>query len=130
MTTSYKIIIPGIPVPKARPKVACTGKHAIIYTPAKTREYEKVVESNAAKQIPAITANNCPIRMKLVFCLKRPKGRNSGYPSKKPDIDNLIKSVMDGLKGVCYNDDSQVVAVDAVKVYGDNPQVEVWIENI
>jgi Holliday junction resolvase RusA-like endonuclease len=38
------------------------------------------------------------------------------FDQKKPDIDNLIKFVMDGLTGIFYKDDDQVVRVCAVKM--------------
>lgn len=37
----------------------------------------------------------------------------------KPDIDNIQKAVLDGLNGVAYDDDSQVVDVHCRKVYTD-----------
>jgi len=33
----------------------------------------------------------------------------------RSDIDNLIKTVLDGLNGVAWEDDTQVVKVEAVK---------------
>lgn len=33
-------------------------------------------------------------------------------PNKKPDIDNIAKSIMDGLNGVAYEDDKQVVRLE------------------
>ena len=38
-------------------------------------------------------------------------------PTTKPDIDNIIKSALDGLEGVVYYSDNQVTSVDAKKVY-------------
>lgn len=35
----------------------------------------------------------------------------------KPDIDNIIKIVMDALNGYAYQDDTQVVQLDARKEY-------------
>ena len=56
----------------------------------------------------------------------------AGYirPAKKPDIDNVIKSILDALNGVAYHDDTQVVAVFAEKYYSDTPRVEVEIGNM
>ena len=50
-------------------------------------------------------------------------------PTTKPDIDNVIKAVLDGLNGVAYADDSQVVALSASKCYSDDPRVVVIVED-
>ena len=45
-----------------------------------------------------------------------PKGKKTHQPfTIKPDIDNVIKAVMDGLKGKAYKDDAQIVEVMARK---------------
>ena len=45
------------------------------------------------------------------------------FPSRKPDIDNVLKVVLDALNGVAYKDDSRVVAVSARKVYSMTPKL-------
>jgi Holliday junction resolvase RusA-like endonuclease len=47
--------------------------------------------------------------------------------TKKPDIDNLAKSVLDGLLGVAYKDDSQIFQLTCAKYYSDIPRTEVKI---
>ena len=44
-------------------------------------------------------------------------------PSRKPDIDNVLKIVLDALNGVAYKDDSRVVMVSAKKVYSYDPKL-------
>ena len=44
-------------------------------------------------------------------------------PSRKPDIDNVLKVVLDALNGVAYKDDSRVVAVTARKIYSHTPKL-------
>ena len=51
-------------------------------------------------------------------------------PAKKPDIDNIVKSVLDALNQVAYRDDTQVVELHVRKQYSDRPRVEVCIEKI
>ena len=49
--------------------------------------------------------------------------------TKKPDIDNLIKFVLDALQGQngFFFDDSQVVRLYAEKIYTDDPATEIMI---
>lgn len=52
-----------------------------------------------------------------------------GKPAlRKPDTDNIIKSILDPLNGVAYKDDSQVCKISGLKIYGEEPRVEVTIK--
>lgn len=41
------------------------------------------------------------------------------YTPGKPDIDNILKVVLDGLNGIAYEDDKQVTMTQCKKVYAD-----------
>jgi Holliday junction resolvase RusA-like endonuclease len=73
-----------------------------------------------------------PVEVRLMFFLARPKGhfgtgrnadkiRNSApaVPGVKPDLDKLVRSVLDALTGTVIRDDSQVVGLIASKLYDD-----------
>lgn len=75
--------------------------------------------------------------LQLTFVRPRNKGhhgtgRNShlvkdsapAFPAVRPDIDKQIRLALDGLKGVVYKDDGQVVALQSVKVFGDPARLE------
>nr|WP_325053292.1 RusA family crossover junction endodeoxyribonuclease [Pseudomonas tructae] len=47
------------------------------------------------------------------------------FPTKKPDMDNVIKAIYDGLNGVVWKDDVQVVDAIVRKRYGEVPGVHV-----
>lgn len=51
-------------------------------------------------------------------------------PTKKPDLDNVIKSILDALNKVAYHDDTQIVSLSMEKFYSDSPRVEVSISNL
>ena len=59
-----------------------------------------------------------------------PQAHHQLAPNKKPDIDNILKSVMDSLNGYAFADDSQVVRIMAEKVYAEEPFVEVTIDEL
>lgn len=92
----------------------------------------------AAKQAGA-TLSPQPLVVRVTFGMPRPKShmqwRAGKYvpkmqhyydrPSSAPDLDKLVRAVLDALTGLCYPDDSQVVVIHAEKVYGDTTEIEV-----
>lgn len=91
-----KFTIPGRPVPKGRPRLGCHGRKVFIYTPPATREYEKLVGWVAK-------CMGCrPVGGPIVATI-------DVYYRSKLDVDNVAKSILDGLNGVAYEDDDQVV---------------------
>lgn len=56
----------------------------------------------------------------------------AGYicPTTKPDIDNVEKAVFDGLNGITWKDDVQVVEVSKRKRYSASPCVVVSISPV
>ena len=54
-----------------------------------------------------------------------------GQPyTKRPDIDNLAKAILDGLNGIAYTDDNQVAELEIQKLYSDKARTEVEIIEI
>ena len=48
--------------------------------------------------------------------------------TKRPDVDNLQKSVMDALNGVLWEDDAIVFAVVAQKHYDTRDHIKITVE--
>ena len=51
-------------------------------------------------------------------------------PTKKPDVDNVAKIILDGLNCIAWDDDTQVVDLSVSKYYSEEPRVSVMIEEI
>jgi len=68
------------------------------------------------------------IAIKIQFQFARPKTVKRLLPTTPPDIDKTCRAVFDALTGVCYQDDSQIVAVEAIKIYGDTHKVTVQVK--
>ena len=120
MTNTIKI--PGRPKGKSRPRFA--NGHA--YTPKATRDYEKAIATCYQEQYGRKFEGGLSIDIEAVFKIpeswnkkKKWETINEGRkPEIRPDIDNIVKVVMDGLNGIAYDDDSQVVEITARKIYG------------
>lgn len=94
--TVYSITIPGRPVPKGRPRLGVRGRKVFVYTPPATKEYEKLVG-----WVAKVTGCR-PVKMPVAVVL-------DVYIKRKLDADNIAKSILDGLNGIAYEDDDQVV---------------------
>lgn len=141
-----ELVVLGEPMGKQRPRATFVAGHATIYTPKKTQGYEARFASAYGEKYP----NEEPIQgaikvtISAFFSLSKAdfnskgepnkkgtaKLQNETMPTKKPDCDNIAKAVLDGLNGVAFQDDSQVVALSITKNYSLRPRVEVQIEEI
>jgi Holliday junction resolvase RusA-like endonuclease len=127
-----RIIIPGDPIPKASVRVY--GRRGI-----KTTRTQAGLDAVAhhAREAVALGRLEGPLRMRVVFSRHRPQrlkrrrdSRAAVWAPTRPDVDNYLKLLSDGLKAL-WGDDAQVVHVEAAKVYapvGCEPctVVDVW----
>lgn len=90
---SYKIEIAARPVPKARPRLGSNGK---MYTPRKTREFEELIGWTTRSVVRKPIEK--PVKVNIDV-----------YSKTRADIDNIAKAILDGLNGVAFLDDRQVV---------------------
>jgi crossover junction endodeoxyribonuclease RusA len=67
------------------------------------------------------------VSMTLVFIMNKPRTVTRLDPTVPPDLDKLVRAALDALTAIAYKDDSQVIEIRAVKVYGESPGVEVVI---
>lgn len=70
------------------------------------------------------------VKVELDFVMSKPKSAKRAFPSVKPDLDKLIRAVLDGLTGVAFEDDSQVILIQSSKTYGEKQGVWIRIEQI
>jgi Holliday junction resolvase RusA-like endonuclease len=129
-----RITIPGEPVAKARPRVTKWGT----YTPDKTKNYETLVKELFFIEHGQILLDGpLDVEIKAFFKIPKSTSKKKRYemvqgilrPIKKPDVDNVIKSITDALNDLAYLDDKQIVKVTTEKLYSEEPRVEVEIRN-
>lgn len=120
--------IEGQPQGKGRPRFTKTG-HA--FTPQATRDYENLIAEEYRAAKGEIFDGYVRVNIKAYYKIpkattKEKRGlieRGLLKPAVKPDIDNVVKAILDGLNGIAYHDDNQVVYVDGEKFYADEPCV-------
>lgn len=134
MVEEVVFVIPGQPVGKGRPRFTKTG-HA--FTPSKTAQYEALIRRLWDKSYPPMEG---AVAVKIIAGCQVPKGSSRKQRSlmlggdiphtKKPDVDNIAKIVMDGLNGLAYHDDAQVVELTVRREYMAVPAVIVRISKL
>lgn len=128
--------IPGPPVGKGRPRATRANGFVSFYTPAKTRDYEKAVKT--AGRMFCKTPLEGPIVLSLMirkavpasWSKKKRAEALEGFirPMTRPDCSNVQKGVEDGLNGICYRDDAQIVTTHVEAWYSVAPGVTVTVE--
>jgi len=111
-----------------------------MYTPEKTANYEGLVAFAGRQAMAGTPLIDGPASVWLQIVCQIPaswskKKRSAAlagevYPTTKPDIDNVEKAIFDGLNGVVWRDDVQVVKVFKTKLYGETPGVTVVVEKV
>lgn len=130
--------IPGEPRGKGRPKFARRGAGVATYTDGKTAAYEGLVALAARQAMAGGAMIEGPLRVAVHAYFTPPRSAsakaragmlaNTVKPTKKPDLDNIVKAVLDGLQGVAFADDVTVTYISASKRYDPTPGVLVTVE--
>ena len=126
--------VKGEPHGKGRPRFSSRGGHVHTYTPDTTAVYEQEIGLRYKAKYPKLHGD-ITIRVFAYYGIPKKTSRKDralmldGFinPEKKTDIDNVIKSVLDGLNGIAYDDDKQVTDVRGVKMYSEEPRIEVMV---
>ena len=134
-----EFFVPGAPVGKERPRAARRGTGVVMFTPEKTAGYEALVAaaaSNAMRAeagplftgpLEAVLEMRIPIPASWSKAHKAAALAGTELPTSKPDIDNVVKAILDACNGVVFRDDAQVVMLVATKAFSDEPGVRVVI---
>ena len=119
----------GKPQGKARPRF--TRRENRAYTPKETKFYEQQIAKAYRLAANGFTFGECPVEIWITAVFPKAKTSKKDYPTLKPDIDNIQKAVFDGLNGIAYNDDKQILAAVAHKKFcklsGEVPRLLVTI---
>ncbi len=130
-----KLVIPGPPVAKGRPRISTRGGFARAYTPAKTQRYEDLIKSRAFDAMSGRAPVNVAMAVDVVAFVAIPQSLSKVKraaaivgtlrPVTRPDLDNYVKAALDGMNGVVFRDDSLVTNLAVRKLYSETPRLEI-----
>lgn len=147
-----RFTVPGNPAGKGRartvplmrsgkPVIGAGGRPVVTHhTPEKTVNYEatvKLAAQQAMRGRPPF-AGPCSLVVEALFAVpaswSAPKRKRAlagqEHPTKKPDGDNILKAVFDGMNGVVWADDVQAVDFRVIKRYAETPGVSVIVQEV
>ena len=121
---------------KARPRVNTYTCKA--YTPENTKDYELLIKQYFKIKYPRYVPLENRVCVKIIAQFKVPKATTKKdkelilegklSPTKKPDIDNIIKIILDALNKMAFKDDNQITKIEVEKIYGDEEKIFVKID--
>ena len=127
------------PVEQARPRATRMGRGIRLYDPKKVSVYKKQLAMMCKFQYKdqplsgQLTVNLKFYRhIQKSLSKKERKLRLIGAhrPTVKPDVDNYIKSTLDGLNGLLWEDDAHIVKLVAEKYYSEHPRIEIEVRDL
>lgn len=126
--------IPGRPHAKQRPRFSRKSGRA--FTPKETVSFEQTVAALALPHFPKPVEGPVKLTIWATFELpaswsKKKKAAHVHRPHcQRPDLDNIAKSVSDGLNRVAFADDAQIAEISVRKVWGEASRTVVSVEEI
>ena len=130
------------PMAQSRPRFARRGRGVVAYEKKEMKTWraeclkliEEVFETKDLIEGPLKIDATFYIRPpKYILLKKKLKERLEAEKilcSKKPDIDNYLKALLDSMTGIVFKDDGQVVECSARKLYSLKPRIEFIVKKI
>ncbi len=137
---SVTFSVPGAPRGKARPHARAFMGKVQRFKDSKTVAYESLVKLYASDIMENFERIDDPVSVQIdVFIEPVASTKRAQYaqmiagqimPTKAPDLDNIVKSILDGCNGVVFRDDVLVVKLGATKLYAIDSRVDVTVTRI
>jgi Holliday junction resolvase RusA-like endonuclease len=137
-----RFVIPGPPKPLQRNRHRIVkkkggGQFVANYLPAESRSEQGAVRMFASLAMAGRPPLEGPLDLRMTafmpippsWSLKKQRQALEGaiFPTGRPDADNLVKQILDGVQKIVMREDAQVVSLHVWKRWSDRPRVVVEI---
>jgi Holliday junction resolvase RusA-like endonuclease len=139
MSLAIYFVVAGQPHGKGRPRASTRGGFVRLYTDLLTRNYEELVarQSKAAMGDIEVISTPVAVRINAYFLVpiswtkkKRKQAIEGEIVPGKPDLDNIAKSILDGIQNTIISDDRNVIKLTVEKRYAFQARVEVCVYEV
>lgn len=115
--------VAGLPRPQGSVRAFATGKGRGAIVTAdnpRLRDWRALVSLAAAEAMRGQPPFRGPLGLGARFYLPRPqRAKGETWPSVRPDLDKLARSLLDSLTAIVWTDDAQVARLAVEKLYAD-----------
>ena len=130
------------PMAQSRPRFARRGRNVVAYEKKEMKAWRAECSKLIKEVFDSEELIECPLKIDATFYIHPPKYISSKkklkekleaeeiFCSKKPDIDNYLKALLDSMTGIVFKDDGQVVECRARKLYSLKPRIEFVIKEM
>ena len=139
MSLAIYFVIQGKPHGKGRPRASTRGGFVRLYTDLKTRVYEALVSKQSKLAMGELDILDTPVAVRINAYYhipiswsknKRQMAMNGEIVPGKPDLDNIAKSILDGIQNTVITDDRNVCKLTIEKTFSSQPRVEVCVYEV
>jgi len=119
-----------VPGPAVAWQRTAKSRGGVLFTHPYTRTYQREVRQAAEDAGAGLVMLDGPIALSVKVYRNPPAKRVPKFgpwDTRKPDLDNLAKTIADALNGLAYADDAQICQLTAWKFFGEPERVEIEI---
>jgi Holliday junction resolvase RusA-like endonuclease len=112
-----RIIISEEPIPKGRSRIVFINGKVRSYTPQHTQQAQDSIVVRLKRHQDNAFPAGMPLKLTAVFFRTKSKylPNKEILPFRKPDLDNLLKLLMDASNGLLFSDDAQLTNISVKK---------------
>ncbi len=105
------------------------GRGIMVESSKALKPWRQMVSATALEKLGVFRGSGLEaVRVDIDFFFSKPKSaKKRVFPTVKPDIDKLARAILDGLTGIAYKDDAQVIFLQTRKFYDAIPRVEIMV---
>lgn len=125
-----ELTIPIEPVAKARSRTAVRNGKVRSYTPERTQVAQDFIKAFLQPYKDQCFPEHIPLKLTAIFYRHKsiwlPKREK--LPFRKPDLDNFVKLLLDGINETLVPDDAQITSMNISKVWANGDKPRIWIK--
>lgn len=138
LTQAVRFSVAGKARPKGRARTSAKNGVRRHYTPQATTEYENAIRAAAIDALGSRPRFNGPVSVTVTVRCKPPQRTSKNamlemlagrlMPTTRPDLDNIMKVVADGISKIVIRDDADIVCFAGAKRYATENGIDVTVE--